>query len=84
MFKYNIEGSSSTVFTRYHENKIYIKQSKDKLYESIVGYGVNLLHLYCLSQKMPIGCLIIRSCENNLIQSGCHHSTEATEWLDRT
>ena len=83
MFKDNIVGGPSIVFTRYHEkNKTFIRQNKDKLCQSIVGYDANSLYLYCLSQKMPIGLPIIRNLEDNFIPSRRHHSAEATEWLE--
>ena len=80
IFKENIVGGPSVVFSRYHENgKTNIRGDPEKTCHAIEGYDANSLYLWSLDQRQPTGLPIIRRKCNNFKPSRRHHSEVATE-----
>ncbi len=82
VLKANCTGGPSIVYHRYHEaDKTFIKNSK-KVCKKILGWDCNALYLYCISQIMPSGYMIVRKAENNFRVEKDERYLAMFHWMD--
>ena len=82
-FKQNIVGGPSIIFTRYHEKGITeIKNIKNNLCQSVVGYDCNGLYSYAIKQLMPTGVYVRRNMDNNFRPEVSERYIDSYVWLD--
>ena len=65
--KKNTIGGPASVFTRYNKSgETLIRQSPEKVCQSIIGLDANALYLWAFDQEMPTGSFIRRHSPNFL------------------
>ena len=61
MFKAQLAAGPSIIFTRYQEKgKTPLREDGFEICDSIYGYDVNSLYLYCIGGEMPTGNIVRR------------------------
>ena len=66
MFKAQLAAGPSIIFTRYQEKgKTPLREDGFEVCDSIYGYDVNSLYLYCIGGEMPTGNIVRRDRLNN-------------------
>ena len=82
MFKSQIVAGPSIIFTRYQEKDVTpLRLEKPYKCQSIFGYDVNSLYLYCIGGNMPVGEYVRRKKDNNFKPIFQKRYTLSYSWL---
>jgi len=82
MFKDNVIGGPSIIFTRYHKSHESFIRNGDEWCEKVVGYDANALYLECIGKPMPVGPFIRRRSDKNFITECRDQYIMAYHWMN--
>ena len=82
LFKQNIVGGPSIIFSRYPETgKTFIQNNRDKPRQKIISYDADALYLWAIEQKLGVGFPSVRREENNFPGEFPKFAAGCRDWI---